>query len=111
MRTRIIQQIGGLVVLALLVGGVFAFSSLTVDPKLAARNANLGAELSRVESRNRHLQDEIAEMKREITRLRDSPTESLHHARTNLGMVRGDEIVYQFRARPAAPAPSPGGAR
>lgn len=96
MRTRILRQLGGLAVLALLVGAVVGFSSLTVDPKLAARNANLSAELNRVEARNRLLQDEIAELKREISLLRETSAESLHHARTNLGMVRPDELVYQF---------------
>ncbi len=90
-------------ILAALVAGVFAFWRLTLDPELAAHNQSLSDELSRLESRNGRLQSENEQLKAEIGRLRTQDAESVHHARTALGMVRPGEVVYQF----PAPAPAP----
>lgn len=85
-----------------LVAGVYGFYRLTLDPELIARNQSLSDELSRLEGRNRRLSAENAELKAEIGRLRREDAESVHHARTALGMVRPGEVVYQFPA--SAPA-------
>lgn len=91
-------------IVAGLAGGVLLFWQAMVDPDLLARNQSLADELSRLESRNGRLQSENAQLKAEIGRLRDQDAESVHHARTALGMVRPGEVVYQF----PAPAEAPG---
>ena len=84
-----------------LVGGVLGFSRLTINPELEAKNASLLHELGRVETRNARLQARIARLKSEIGRLRADDAESLHYARTQLGMVRPGETVFQLGAPPS----------
>jgi cell division protein FtsB len=69
------------------------------DGDKAARSASLRTELERLESRNQTLRIENDALKAEIARLRVDERESLSHARTELGMVRPGELVYQFRAQ------------
>ncbi|MCK6571123.1 septum formation initiator family protein [Myxococcota bacterium] len=88
-------------VVGALVAAVYGFYRLTLDPELVARNQSLSEELSRLEARNRRLETDNAALESEIARLRSEDAESVHHARTSLGMVRPGEVVYQF------PAPSP----
>jgi cell division protein FtsB len=90
-----------------LVAGVYAFYHLTLDPELLARNQSLADELSRLEGRNRRLEADNEALKAEIGRLRAEDAESVHHARTTLGMVRPGEVVYQFPA--SAPVERPAG--
>jgi cell division protein FtsB len=94
-------------VLAALLTGVYGFYRLTLDPELLARNQSLADELARLEARNRRLETDNAALEAEIGRLRSEDAESVHHARTTLGMVRPGEVVYQFPA--SAPAEPPGG--
>lgn len=100
----LLRWIGTPLLVAALAGGVIAVSKATVDPRLEARNEALRAELGRVQARNARLAAQIAELKGEIHRLRTQPEESLHHARTQLGMVRSGEVVYQFAGPIEAPA-------
>ncbi|MEZ4471768.1 MAG: septum formation initiator family protein [bacterium] len=102
MKRRLIQLLAPVALLAVLVGGVYGFSQVTLDPELAAYNQSLREELLRVEARNGQLADSIAELKAEIQRLRSDDAESLFHARTQLGMVRSGEVVYQL----ATPTPA-----
>lgn len=90
-----------------LVAGVHFFYHLTLDPELLARNQSLADELSRLEGRNRRLETDNESLKGEIARLRAEDSESVHHARTQLGMVRPGEVVYQFPA--LEPTPRAGG--
>ncbi|MGK0361692.1 MAG: cell division protein FtsB [Bradymonadia bacterium] len=84
-----------------LVGGVLGFSRLTINPELEANNESLRQELGRVETRNTRLQARITRLKGEINRLRADDAESLHYARTQLGMVRPGETVFQLGAPPS----------
>lgn len=97
----------GLAVVLGLVAGVYAFYRLTLDPELIARNESLADELARLEGRNRRLEADNEALKAEIGRLRAEDAESVHHARTTLGMVRPGEVVYQFPA--SAPVERPTG--
>lgn len=90
-----------------LIAGVYVFYHLTLDPELLARNQSLADELSRLEGRNRRLEADNTSLKAEISRLRAEDAESVHHARTQLGMVRPGEVVYQFPA--SSPVERPGG--
>lgn len=82
--------------LAALVGGVMLVAELSIDPELQQRNAQLGDELLRIQNRNEHLTREVRELSDEIRRLRTRPAEQLLHARTELGLVRPGEAVYQL---------------
>lgn len=84
--------------IAALVGTVIGFSRWTIDPELAAHNTSLRQELGRVEARNERLRARITRLKGEIKRLRADDAESLHYARTQLGMVRPGETVFQLSA-------------
>jgi cell division protein FtsB len=84
--------------IAALVGAVVGFSRWTIDPELKAKNESLRQELSRVSTRNERLQARITRLKGEIGRLRADDAESLHFARTQLGMVRLGETVFQLSA-------------
>lgn len=84
--------------IAALVGTVIGFSRWTINPELTARNESLRQELGRVEARNERLQDRISGLKDEIKRLRADDAESLYYARTQLGMVRPGETVFQLTA-------------
>lgn len=98
MLARIARTLAPLAALALLVGGLYGLSRLTVDPELRVRNGELAAELTRVRTRNARLRGQVEAMKAEIARLRTDPEESLYHARTGLGLVRSGEVVYRFEA-------------
>jgi cell division protein FtsB len=89
------------VTLAALVGGVVLVAELSIDPELQQRNAELGDELVRIHNRNEHLTRQVRELRDEIRRLRTRPAEQLLHARTELGLVRPGETVYQL----APPSP------
>lgn len=107
MLARIARTLAPLLAFAVLMGGVYGLSRLTIDPDLRVRNAELGAELTRVRTRNGRLRSRVEAMKAEITRLRQDPDESLYHARTGLGLVRSGEVVYRFAGAPEAPSPAP----
>ena len=103
MLDRIIRTLAPLLAFVVLRGGIYGLSRLTVDPELRVRNAELGAELTRVRTRNTRLRARVEAMKAEIIRLRQDPEESLYHARTGLGLVRSGEVVYRFAAPPTPP--------
>ncbi len=84
-----------LAVLAL-VGLVLLVHRASLDPEMEARNAELQAQRDQVSAQNRRLKQEIAVRQDELRRLREDPGESLYHARTELGMIRPGEVVYQF---------------
>ena len=68
--------------------------------KLKRQQADLEQQLAQVEEVN-------AGLRKEITSLSSDRRHLERMARSQLGMVREDEIVYQFssKARPAPPAP------
>lgn len=96
------KPLGEALLVALLAGGVYGVSRLTVDPRRSAHNASLAGELGRIEARNDRLRAEITDLTGEIGRLRGDRSESLYHARTRLGMLRPGEVLYQL------PSGSPG---
>lgn len=96
------RKIAPLVGVAALIAGLFVLSSLTVDPQLRVRNAELNSELAAVRARNARLRAKVEATRAEITRLRTDPDESLYHARTGLGLVRSGEVTYRFETRPSS---------
>ncbi len=93
---HLVRRIAPLIVVLALAGGLFTAWNASTDPELEARNGELADALAQVEARNRRLTTDIAALKSEISRLRDDDAESVHRARTELGMVRGGEVVYRF---------------
>jgi cell division protein FtsB len=86
--------------------GVLVWSS---GGEAETKGAGLKAELERIEARNRVLRVENDALKAELARLRSDERESVYHARTELGMVKPGELVYQFRSTASeAPPEAPG---
>ncbi len=104
MKHRLLRWLGPPLAVAALSGTVYGVWRLSLDPRVEARNGALHDELLRIESRNGRLRADIAALQGEIRRLREDEAESLHRARTGLGMVRTGEVVYQL-------APAAGGPR
>lgn len=80
----------------LIVGTVYTVSEFTVDPALRARNALLRADLESVQRRKERTAADIVAIRSEIARLKNETGESLYRARTDLGMVRDGEVIYQL---------------
>ena len=87
--------------------GVVGFQRVAIDARLKARNAEMRAELMRVRARNDQLRGQLARLRAESRRLRHEPEESLHHARTELGLVHSDEVVYRFAPKQPGGAETP----
>ena len=56
----------------------------------------LRAELQQTREANAHTQREVVELQRRVARLRSEPEAIERIARDELGMLRSDEIVFQF---------------
>ncbi len=95
---RILLHLSLPIGLAVIVAAGLCFSFALRNPALEAKNQRLQDDLARIKSENQALQNEIATLERQNKRLREDPEESLYHARTELGMVRPGEVVYQFEA-------------
>ena len=89
--------------LALLAGCIFLLSELTIDHRLRAKNADLMRELARVESTVIALKEKVFQLRSGIDRLKNDPQETAYHARSDLGMVRGGEVIYQFTEESGRP--------
>jgi len=89
---RYAREGAAVAVAAAAIVGVLVWSS---GGEAETRGAGLKAELERIEARNRVLRNENDA---EIARLRSDERESVFHARTELGMVKPGELVYQFRS-------------
>ena len=79
-----------------IIGSVYTISEFTIDPALRARNALLRADLESVQRRKERTAADILAIRSEIERLQKETGESLYRARTDLGMVRGGEVIYQL---------------
>jgi cell division protein FtsB len=74
---------------------------LVLEPQGLPRLRGLERELHEVRSDNADLRNEIARLRAEVQRLREDPTAVERIARGELGMVRRNEVVFQFtRPRP-----------
>ncbi|MSP72915.1 MAG: septum formation initiator family protein [Myxococcales bacterium] len=93
-----------LMVLALVV--LVAYVS-TLNPEVDERNARLTQEQERLGASNRRLAAENEDLRAEIKRLRNGDAESVERARTLLGLVGPDELVYQLPTS-ASPPPTSG---
>ena len=83
---------------ALMVMAITTVPTLVLDEQGLPRFRALRGELQDLKVSNQELAREIAQLKREIDSLRVSTASVERIARDELGMVRHDEIVFQFRA-------------
>lgn len=81
--------------------GLLVFSIVFVplrilDEQGLPRYRALRAELHEVERENDHIRRELRQMKRSVEALRTDPATIERIARDELGMLRDDELLFQF---------------
>lgn len=81
--------------------GLLVFTILSVplhilDEQGLPRYRALRAELQQVEQANERMRREVRDLQRSVQRLRDDPATLERIARDELGMLREDEIMFQF---------------
>ena len=79
-----------------MVMAIMTVPTLVLDEQGLPRYRHLSAELSELRDSNEELVREIADLKSEIEALRADPAYIERIARDELGMVRSEEIVFQF---------------
>jgi cell division protein FtsB len=82
-----------------MVMAIMTVPTLVLDEQGLPRYRHLRTELEALRESNDELVREIATFKREIDALRTDPGYVERIARDELGMVRDEEIVFQFPAR------------
>lgn len=80
----------------LLVFTMVAVPLLIFDEKSLPRYQSLRAQLERSENSARQIEREVEALKKQVTRLRDDPLAVERIARDELGMIRADELIFQF---------------
>jgi cell division protein FtsB len=81
---------------ALMVMAIMTVPTLVLDEQGLPRYRHLRSELEELRESNDELVREIAALKREIDALRTDPSYVERIARDELGMVRDEEVVFQF---------------
>ena len=94
--TQIIER--ALPVAALVVALVGA-PILIFSPQGLPRLRGLQKELADVDDENADLRRDIDSLRGRVTRLRDDPGAVERIARDNLGLMRQNEVVFQFQTR------------
>jgi cell division protein FtsB len=93
---RASRLIGWLLPFALLVLAIVAVPLRILDPQGLPRYRALKQELGEVQARNDRLRREVADLSREVGRLRTDPVAIERIARDELGMTRDGELIFQF---------------
>jgi len=82
--------------LCLLLGSVVAVPLLVLDERGLPRYRALRDELREIERQNERLRERVRQLHREVRALRSDERAIERIARDELGMVRAEEIVFQF---------------
>jgi len=82
-----------------MVMAIMTVPTLVLDEQGLPRYRRLRAEVAELRDSNEELVREIAHLKAEIEALRGDPSYVERIARDELGMVRADEVVFQFPPR------------
>jgi cell division protein FtsB len=82
--------------LAILIVAVIGAPVMIFSPEGLPRLRGLERELSQVQDETAELGREIEALRGRVQRLRDDPTAVERIARDNLGMLRQTEVVFQF---------------
>lgn len=81
---------------ALLTVTIIAVPLLIFDDKSLPRLQQLRAELTRAEKSSEQLRREVQAARRRVKKLREDPAAIEKIARDEQGMVRKDELIFQF---------------
>ena len=76
---------------------VISVPVMVLRPEGLPRMRAVEKELLGVQTENRGLRRDVADLKANVRHLRDDPAAVEHIARDQLGMVRKSEVVFQFR--------------
>jgi len=88
--------IARLVPFALLVLAVVVVPLRMLDAQGLPRYRALEAELRDVRAKNERIARQVRDLQRDVRALRTDPAAIEHIARDELGMIRRDEILFQF---------------
>ena len=83
----------------LMVMAIMTVPTLVLDEQGLPRYRRLRGEVAELRDSNEELVREISRLKSEIEALRGDPSYVERIARDELGMVRADEVVFQFPPR------------
>jgi cell division protein FtsB len=86
--------------IAILALALIAVPLLVLEPEGLPRLRGLEHELDEVTQQNEELRRDIERLHIEVARLRDDPAAVERIARGELGMVRPNEVVFQFGRAP-----------
>lgn len=93
---RIARTAAWLLPLCLLLMAIVAVPVRILDEQGLPRYRALRQELAEVSGVNDRLRREVADLRRDVDGLTNEPATIERIARDELGMVRADEIVFQF---------------
>ncbi len=98
-QARAVRPTAALLPFSLMVMAIMTVPTLVLDEQGLPRYRALRAEVGELRESNEELVREIAELKTEIEALRSDPSYIERIARDELGMVRDEELVFQFPRR------------
>jgi len=93
---RVRSVLGWLLPLSLLTVAIVSVPMLVMGEAGLPRFRALRAELSEVEHENDRMRRDVDHLRVEVDHLRDDPEAIERIARDELGMVREDELLFQF---------------
>ena len=85
--------------LAVLTVSLVTVPVLVLEPRGMPRMRALEKELSGVQTENAELRRDVSRLRNEVKELREDPVAVERIAREQLGLVRQSEIVFQFDRR------------
>ncbi len=94
--TSAVQLLRRTLPIAMMLLAVIAVPLLVLEPEGLPRLHGLERELDEVTTENQELRRNIERLRIEVQRLREDPAAVERIARSELGMVRKTEVVFQF---------------
>jgi cell division protein FtsB len=85
--------------IAVLTVSLIAVPVLVLEPQGLPRMRALEKELASVQTENAELRRDVGKLRADVKELRESPTAVERIAREQLGLVRKNEVVFQFERR------------
>lgn len=85
--------------IAVLTVSLIAVPVLVLEPQGLPRMRTLEKELASVQTANAELRRDVGKLRADVKELRESPAAVERIAREQLGLVRKNEVVFQFERR------------